>query len=452
MKPDLPIMPQLCSITSYMNENYDFKKFGADKIAFLGLFIFSVLIANFLVSINSKIDFSKPIELAHTGLSVSIPTGKYWSNTKQWEYNEADQTFVLETSLNLGNPSNNASVTCKYYSDSRQNMVMANSIQQQIPDSNNAAVETKLIEKGNIKIHWVCINNPVTILLANAELPNNRTMTIYIFEASAISEIAEKIFNEMVESLSLNEENPVQAGADFVAEMKSRGIDSLINSSNMQSCFFRKDSANNNIGYTIDILGFSNGDDDFTIRGASDMFLSGRNPLEQKSLFSCDKGLTNFIWKSRINTRNRQMEVTMTLDESGTITVVNENSGQSIQYLNCKNVVPNILLESFIIPAIEHGISNIVIDLIDSSGSISPTLFFLKRAENSDEGYSYIVTLKSIDESDSESFYLDENNRVIKSDGNYILERTDIETIEKEFPGMTDYIKEQMRLLNPNAI
>lgn len=445
-------MPQLCSITSYMNENYDFKKFGADKIAFLGLFIFSVLIANFLVSINSKLDFSEPIELAHTGLSVSIPTGKYWNSTKQWEFDKEDQTFVLETSLNLGNPSNNASVTCKYYSDSRQNMSLTNSIRQQSIDSNSVAPGTKIIEKDNIKIHWILINNPVTILLANVELPNNRIMTIYIFEASAISEIAEKIFNEMVESLSLNEENPVQAGADFVAEIKSRGIDSLINSSNMQSCFFRKDSANNNIGYTVDILGFSNSDNDLTIRGASDMYLGGRIPLEQKSLFNCDKGLNNFLWKSSINTRNRQVELTLTLDESGNITVVNENSGQSRQYLNCKNVVPNILLESFIIPAIERDISNIVIDLIDSSGDISPTLFFLKSAENSDEGYSYIVTLKPIDESSSESFYLNENRRVIKADGNYLLERTDIETIEKEFPGMADYISEQLKLLTPNTI
>ncbi|MBN2590738.1 MAG: hypothetical protein JXA96_12815 [Sedimentisphaerales bacterium] len=433
-----------------MDENYDFKKLGADKIAFLGMFLVAVIIAQLLVSINSGLKFSEPIELVHAGLSVSIPAGKDWQSSEQWNYRE--NTFYLLSSLGRNANFPDIGINCKYFLNT-QNTTPIVLLKQKIGDINDADIETELIQKENLTISWAQVNRPIRIIEAVAELPGNHIFTIEVLEISLNLDIAESIFKEIINSLSFNEDNIVQTGADFVAEIKRKGIDSLLNNSNMQSCFLRKDSANNNIGFTIDMLGFLNSDEDFTIRGASDLYLSVPDPREQKTMFRCDKGLDNFIWQSRMYMKNSREDVTITLDEPGTITVVNDNSGRSRQYLNCSNVVPNILLESFIEPAIQRNINHMVIDLIDSNGNISPTQFYLKPADNTDEGYTYIVTLKSFKDSDStERFYLDENNRVTRADGNYILERTDIETIEKEFPGMADYISEQMKLLDSYSI
>ena len=86
-----------------------------------------------------------------------------------------------------------------------------------------------------LKVH---IDKPVTIYWAAADLPNNRTITIEIYETTFNLEIAEKIFMKMIDSLNFDEDNLVKTGAAFVADIKSKGIDSLINSSNIQSCFF----------------------------------------------------------------------------------------------------------------------------------------------------------------------------------------------------------------------
>ena len=84
----------------YMNETYESKKYGIDKIAFLGLFILSILIAQLIVKSNSKILFSEPIELAHSGLSLSVPLGRGWQSDGQWKYEEG--AFVLGSKFVVG--------------------------------------------------------------------------------------------------------------------------------------------------------------------------------------------------------------------------------------------------------------------------------------------------------------------------------------------------------------
>ena len=77
-----------------MTENFNYKKFGADKIAFLGLFLVATLIANFLVSMRSVLRYTEPIELEHAGLSIAIPVGKNWQSIQQWKYEDNEFVFV----------------------------------------------------------------------------------------------------------------------------------------------------------------------------------------------------------------------------------------------------------------------------------------------------------------------------------------------------------------------
>lgn len=434
-----------------MNEKYDLKRFGADKIAFLGMFLISIFIANFLVSIRSDLNFSKPIELPHTGFSISIPTGKDWKSNNKWEYEK--NAYVLSTNLVTGPNPFDAKVTCKYFFTSQQEITPKSSIDPQIKDSNNVVLETKLIEKGNLKIHWVHIDKPVTIYWAAADLPNNRTITIEIYETTFNLEIAEKIFMKMIDSLNFDEDNLVKTGAAFVADIKSKGIDSLINSSNIQSCFFIKGPGDRNIGFNIEMLGILNGDELFTVRGASELFFSGSNSQEQKSLFRCDEALNKFIWQTRTNTRHSQTGEIIVMDETEKISVTSQTYGTSETYTNCSSVVPSLLLEPLINPIVQNKIENAVIDVIDANGDISPVLISFKPAEENDTKNSNIVYLEFLDgRGMSESFYLDENNRIIRAEGTHFLERTDIDTIEKEFPGMSNYISEQLKMLDSNSI
>lgn len=434
-----------------MNENYDLRKFGADKIVFLGMFLLAVLIANFIVSVNSALYFSEPIELAHTGLSISIPAGKGWQNSKQWRYE--DNAFILSSNFLPDGHSPDAVVNCRYLLSSQQGITPKNLLKQQTNDPNNIILETKLIQKGNIEIHWAHIEKPFSIFWGAAELPNNRTVTIEVFETTFEIDIGERIFTKIVESMSFNEDNPVKTGEAFVNEIKSKGIDSLINNYNSQSCFFIQDSDNRNIGCTIDLLGKIDSNDQFGISGASYLFMGGLNPQEQKTLFRGDKGLNKYIWQSQTITRTLQKGAIIALDESGTINVTTQVNVKPDKYLNCSRVVPSILLESLINPIIQSDINDAVIDIIDSNGKISSALFSFQPADENAEGYFYIVTLESLDgRGFSETFYLNDDKQIIRAAGNYYLERTDIETIKEEFPNLTDYISQHIQLFNTNSL
>ena len=73
------------SITAYMDKTYDIRKIGGDKIALLGLFIVSLLIARIIVISKSAILLSEPIPLTDTGLSVSIRSDNGGGVPTHWE-------------------------------------------------------------------------------------------------------------------------------------------------------------------------------------------------------------------------------------------------------------------------------------------------------------------------------------------------------------------------------
>ena len=433
-----------------MSDNYDLRKFGADKIAFLGMFLLAIVIAQLIVSVRSGIKFSEPVELSGTGLSVSIPIGKGWQTTQKWKH--SDSAFVLSTNFVTYNKRiPDLAVNCRYFI-AAQNITPQDLLDEMAEDPNNPVVETRQIQKENFTIYWAHIIKPFTIFWAVAELPNNRMVTIEVIETTFEIDIAERIFHEVVKSINLTDDNSVKTGMDFVTEIKSNGIDSLINNYNTQSCFFLKDSSKRNIGFTIDLLGDTMDDQQFNIRGASYLFFAGRNAQEQRTLFRCDKNLTKFIWQSKTITRNSQFGKMITLDESGTINVTDDETGESQTYSNCFNVVPSILLESFIAPAVKNNINVAIIDIIDSNGNISPNLFSLKPPDEASQEYPDTFMLESLDGRESpDTFYLNDNYQITKATGNYYLERTDIETIEKEFPDMADSISKMMNLLKANS-
>ena len=62
-------------IDMYMSGTYETKKYGADKMAFLGLFILALFIASFIIASRSAMVLSEPIKLDYAGLSAVVPAG-----------------------------------------------------------------------------------------------------------------------------------------------------------------------------------------------------------------------------------------------------------------------------------------------------------------------------------------------------------------------------------------
>jgi hypothetical protein len=73
---------RIITMAAPMNNTQETNNPGYDKIALLGLFMLSLLLANSIVFFKARISFSDPIRLSKTGLSVSMPSGHNWQSEK----------------------------------------------------------------------------------------------------------------------------------------------------------------------------------------------------------------------------------------------------------------------------------------------------------------------------------------------------------------------------------
>lgn len=433
-----------------MNENYDLRKYGADKIVLLGLFLISLLIAQLIVSVNSAIQFTGPIELSHAGLSLSIPAGKGWQSTGKWRYE--DNAFVLSSNFMEENGVPAAIVNCKCFMASQRDLDSL-PFKEPADDSNNAKIEIEKIQKGSLTIYKTHIDKPFIVYMGAAELPNNRTVSIEVFQTTFEIDVADRVFKKIIDSLEYRQDNPFKTGSDMVSEIQKKGIDSFLDKENRQVCFFIQDSNNRNAGFTFDLLDYMQSGGRSWIKGASRLHMSGYNFQEQVSLFQCDNDLGRYVWESQTLGRTGRTDTKLTFDKSGTVTKQVNNSYGEYKYPAGTKIVPTIYIELLISMVVQGKVEKVAIEMINSDGKILPILLTLKSSDDKTD----IVSLAFLDRAGlSETFYLNKNGRIIKADiegpSGYYLERTDIESIEAKFQVQSGYILKQYEALDNNRL
>ena len=440
-----------------MNEKFELKKLGADKLAFLGLFIISLLVAQLMVYAKSAVVFSDPIELPHTGLSISIPNGRGWVGTNEWRFRNG--AFELFSNFKAGRTLPLATVTCQYLATS-QDINPEAWLRNQSDEPNDVAIESGTMKKGSLTVRWAHKVRRVNTFLGTVELPHNRVVIIEVVENSLAIDMAEKVFKKIIEKLEFKEENSIKTGMEIVNEMKSKGLETFINSRNQEAYFLIRDSLNNNLGFTVDMLGKASkdiSDAGRRIRGASQLFFTGANRQEQNSFFSSDKDLSAYAWQSKSLSRTDVTTTKIVRDETGTIKVsalINNTSGENT-YANRPDVIPTMLLELILDRIIENDIDEVVLDMIDSSGNLKPALFSVEHGTRNDEGDEKVIRLEFINGTGAfELLYLNDENQLVKEvihrDGTYILERTTFESVQQEFPRQAGDILRREQLFEDN--
>lgn len=193
-----------------MNENFDIKKFGADKIALLGLFALSLLTARVVVGLKSALVLSDPIPLRGAGISVAVPKGNGWQSQERWTRD--GNTYVLNSSFSAGPGEPTAGVICRY-----QPAVRAGSLrmlfEQKALRFNGTIVTIDKIVTDSLIFDWAQIKAeqpPLTAFVGMAELPEDRRLDIEVFEITGNAEQAENTFRRIVESVKIKNSPLVQ--------------------------------------------------------------------------------------------------------------------------------------------------------------------------------------------------------------------------------------------------
>jgi len=210
--------PRAISITAYMDKTYDIRKIGGDKIALLGLFIVSLLIARMIVVSKSAILLSEQITLTDTGLSVSMPQGNGWKSDNQWR--DYENGSSLRSSFTLGTRNPTAKVQCSYIVTTGRNDLQR-LFAQKASDVKGEIVNTGQIYKDTLAFDWALIVNPkisLIFIFGTAKLSHNRRLDIEVQQvmsnpAMNDSEMAELVFKQIIANLNFEENQLLVSGA-----------------------------------------------------------------------------------------------------------------------------------------------------------------------------------------------------------------------------------------------
>ena len=437
-----------------MRRKFDLKNLEADKIALLGLFVLALLIAYFIVSVKSAVVFSEPIELAHTGLSISVPIGNGWQSEKKWQYQH--NGYTLSSSFTAGSDRPTAWVYCRY-------MLAAEAISPQKWFELKAAEIDGTIVKVNqerinaLMIDWVHIEKPELLFdtfLGAVELPDNRRLNIEVsHQMTSEIGLAEKVFRQIVGSMNFEDNRLLNAGIEIVTAVKNRGIGGFLENQNRQTYFLIKDEGQQTVGFMIDILVDSERDAPFNIQAAGHIY--GQRLTEQATLFRCKNNLDEFVWQSETNNDSGRNHIEIILSKMGSLEIVDSQAKTRIEYAVGPAAIPDIFLEQVLFQMLENNVQKIIVDIINAEGKVIPTLVsVVGDAENIAAGKDFVYAFK-LDFLDGRGFfqtvYLNGNRQIagatIQQKDRFILESTNIETIESQFPERADFVSQRNRML-----
>jgi len=448
-------------MAAIMDNTRGTKKHEYDKIALLGLFALSLLMAYLIVVFRSRILFSDPIRLSKTGLSVSMPSGLNWQSEKKWKYQE--NMFSVSSLSPRGSDRPTAWASCRYML-SAEAATPQMQFQQRASAINAVVRQTNKTQTNKLTIDWARIDIPemqFSMFFGTSRLPDNRQLDIEVGRIAGEVELTEQIFKRIIENLKFEDNRLLKAGAEIVATIKSRGLSNFLNNQNRQAYFLIKDEEKNNIGFTMDVLiktgidGSAAGDQP-DIRAAGQFYIRGQDFVEHATSFQCSNNLDEFVYKSETNTRTDKSGAEMILDESDAITIRKfHTQPEGNSYQLGPAMIPDVFLDQLLMQMLDSDKDQIIIDIIEATGNIIPTYLAKIEAEEdmtSEENATYAFELELLDgRGFSERLFMNDQKQVYKRVAHqksiYILERTSAENIAREFPEHADRILRNSLLL-----
>lgn len=458
-----------------MNETHETKKYVTDKIALLGLFIVTLLIARLIIASRSAIVLSEPIKLNYAGLSVSIPAGNGWRSEKQWRYQE--NAFTLSSFFDSGSGRVTGLTSYRYLlatTPATSDMLF----KEKISAVGGAIADTGQTWTDKLTINWVHIKKPKALFemfFGTAKLPNNRQLDIEVYQAMGDADLAGRLFKRITESLKFEDNQLLEAGSKIIAEVKSKGLDSLLDSrfakepqnadsQSRESFFLIKDTAGRIIGFTMDVFVAAavlqspdfGQDAQPDIQAASFYYIRGRYDRQQITFFQGRNNLDEFTWRSETSRINSRSGAEIVLDKAGTMTVSKFGpKAEDKNYRLSSAAIPDIFTDLTFSQMLDSSYKKILVDIIDAGGTIIPAV--ISRIEDfgelsrtgqepslAEEEAAYVLKVELLDgRGFSQYVYLDGqrqvSKRLLQQEGIYILERTSAENVLRQFPERADF-------------
>jgi len=379
-----------------------------------------------------------------------MPVGPGWQSEKRWNYRE--NAFTLSSFFATG-PTTTAMVHCRYLlaPTSDEPQIKFN---QKTSSIGGAIEKTDQIQTDTLTIDWAHIKRPqipFETFFGTARLPNNRQLDIELHQTTSDTDSTEQLFKRIVGTLKFEGNPPLEAGAEIIEEIKRKGLDGFLEKQNTENFFLVKDSKGQTIGFTTDKLIVSPPNAQLNIRMADYYYIRGRYAGEQEAFFQSNSSLDEFIWMSK----TARSSARVALNKDGTMTVTTFSpQAEEKNYTPGPAAMPDALLEPVLTRLLDSQNKQTIVDIIEPDGKITPTLICPVEPEDVDmaEKAAHILMLEFLDGSGFYQYVCFDNQKqvfkvLIHQDNIYILERTSIKDILKQFPERADYILKKSKIL-----
>lgn len=270
-------------------------------------------------------------------------------------------------------------------------------------------------------------------------------------------ELSERVFTRILEGLSFEDDQLLEAGAEVAASIRSKGLDSYLDNQNQQALFLIKDSTGQPIGFTMDVLVDSGKDVRLNVRAAGFVYIGGRNAVERETSFQCSNNVDVFAYRrSEVYSGEGRSSSEVVLDEPGTVTVRKLGPRpEAKEYRLGPAALPDIFFDQIFRQMLDSDKREIIVDTIDATGKITPTLVSRIEAGNdiaAGPDAAYIFNLAYLDgRGFSQQVYLDGQKKIYRSliqqENTYVLDRASKEDVAKAFPEHAQRILQSSQML-----
>ena len=444
-----------------MNSFYKTAAKWSDKIALAALLLIGLIIAHFIVSGHSAVNFSEPVELDFMGTAVSLPAGNGWQNEPQWKFEQNDYSISSFFKAELPNPL--IIVNCRYL------LAEVDAEPQKQIEKKARQISGKITEKGvlqadDVEFSWACIeqeNEKVKqppAFFASTVLPNGRVLNIEVRYAQGGRDLGWKIFEKTVKKVTIKDTPFYDNGIELVTKIKKDGVNKFLPELQSRSYFVVADVQGRPLGYTIDIKADLGSQVRMPIHAASNLYLQGRRGREQVVIFQSDNNLSEFIWKNENVNRFGRSASEGVYDKTGVLAVkeygvfVSDNfrgdtdSFEQSFYRPGPAAFPDNLSDLAYDSMLDSSYDKILLDVIRPDGLIIPVLISKMEVEN-DKTDNIAYALR-VDFLDGRKTYLQVyfNNQkeilreIVRDSETFVLQQATAEQLLEIFPDKSGQI------------
>jgi hypothetical protein len=373
------------------------------ELTLLALFATGLFVSKIFVDYKCRIILGPEIQLASSGLTVSLPAQNDWRGLKQWQY-ERDNTFVLDQTTPT------IDVLWKYILTSAPQS--SRQVLEELVSETGSILSETQSTKGDCPMEYVVIPvSPVeTRAIGVVMLDFGRVLVLQVKGQINSPFSVENMFLALAGSLKYNKPDELTRGVEFLERARSFGTGLFLSDPSRQ---YRIRDASGNIGGYETI--HTRVDSQQRLHIARLTSLPTGVVKQREHQFESANPLEMFNWVCRNSANTRPLGTFCLEFKENRVLIIEDTAGKTQTVQPGPAVAGEILLDWLVRYFLEIEQQKITVDLLYFDGQIIPTHIFLlppAQALGKTENLAFAVRAESLAGSAWE-FYFDADKKLL---------------------------------------